>query len=590
VPVKYSEKKWKIHPPLREIQELLSSHLGISPLLSQLLASRNITTPEDVEGFLSPSLSNLHSPFLMKDMEKAVERIGKALREGEKIVLYGDYDVDGITGTSLLLLFLKNLGAKVSFFIPERLTHGYGLNLEVLKGMKEEGAQLIITIDCGSSDVEEVQYAQQQGIDVIITDHHEIPHQVPPAYAIVNPKQRDCGFPFDSLAGVGVVFNLLMALRKTLRDGGFWSGQTEPNLKEYLDLVTLGTIADVVPLVDENRILVKAGLAQLNGGNRTGISALKEVCGLTDTPITTNLIAFRLAPRLNAPGRLSQASQSVMLLTSDDYQEAKRIALHLEHENSQRQLLEMRIFKEACTLIEATPQLGEGKSIVLASSEWHPGVIGICASRLLDLYGKPAVLISCDEKRGMGRGSARSHESFHLFEGLKECEHLLEGYGGHHSAAGLTIALDKIEEFQVCFDSVVSERMSEEEYSPSLEIDAEVTLGEISEQLLKEIAMLEPFGLCNPEPTFSSFLLDSYSTMVVGNGHLKLKVKEENMWYDAIGFNMAEQFLPSSQTPSTSLLNGTNRIKIAFIPQFNTWQGVKSIQLKVKDIKCIDGT
>jgi len=588
--MKPNEKRWKIRPRQVEIQQRLSPHLGISPLLSQLLATRNITTPEEAEVFLSPKLSDLHSPFLMKDMEKAVKRISKAIKNREEIVLYGDYDVDGVTGVSLLLLFLRDTGARVSFFIPDRVEEGYGLHTEALKRIKKEGAKLIITVDCGISDVEQVKFAKQQGLEVIITDHHEVPGVVPPAHAILNPRQSDCGFPFNSLAGVGVVFNLLMALRRTLKDKGFWEGRSVPNLKEYLDLVALGTIADVVPLIGENRMLVKYGLKELTQGSRIGVKALKEVCGLTDAVITSYLVAFRLAPRINAPGRLSQARKSVTLLTTEDHQEAQEIALALEQENTKRQQIESRILKEACALIETDPQFKERNSIVLSSPEWNPGVIGICASRLLDRYYKPSVLISCDDKKGIGKGSARSSESFHLYEGLQECEHLLTNYGGHHSAAGLTIELGKLEDFKSLFDAVVSENISEEEDIPSLEIDAEVSLNEVSEQLVKEIARLEPFGFCNPEPVFSSLSLDSYRSNVVGNGHLKLKIKEDSMLYDAIGFSLAEQFHPCLQAPASSSPNGTGKIKIAFRPQFNTWQGVTSVQLKIKDIKCVDDT
>jgi single-stranded-DNA-specific exonuclease len=588
--MKPNEKSWKIRPRHVEIQQRLSPQLGISPLLSQLLATRNITTPEEAEVFLSPKLSDLHSPFLMKDMEKTVKRISKAIKSQEEIVLYGDYDVDGVTGVSILLLFLRDAGARVSFFIPDRVEEGYGLHTEALKRIKEEGAKLIITVDCGTSDVEQVKFAKQQGMEVIITDHHEVPGVLPPAYAVLNPRRGDCGFPFDKLAGVGVVFNLLMALRRTLKDKGFWEGRSMPNLREYLDLVALGTIADVVPLIGENRILVKYGLKELTQGSRIGIKALKEVCGLSDAVITSHLVAFRLAPRINAPGRLSRARRSVALLTTDDHQEAQEIALTLEQENTQRQQIENRILKEACALIEADPKFREKKSIVLTSPEWHPGVVGICASRLLDRYYKPSVLIACDDKKGIGKGSARSSESFHLYEGLKECEHLLTNYGGHHSAAGLTIELDKLEDFKALFDAVVSENISGEEDISFLEIDAEVSLNEVSEQLVNEIAKLEPFGLCNPEPIFSSLSLDSYSSNVVGNGHLKLKIKKGSVLYDAIGFSLAEQFHPCLQSSTSSSPDGTGKIKIAFIPQFNTWQGITSIQLKITDIKCVDDT
>ncbi len=581
-------KKWEIHPPHQAIQKLLSPELGISPLLAQLLAVRDITTAEEAYTFLSPTLGDLHSPFLMKDMEKAVDRICRAISNREEIVLYGDYDVDGVTGISLLFLFLKELNARVNFFIPNRMEEGYGLHKGVLQQLRDQGAQLVITTDCGITDVDAVRFIQQLGTDVIITDHHEVPSELPPAYAILNPKRRDCNYPFDSLAGVGVVFKLVMALRKTLREQGFFAGASIPNLKRYLDLVALGTIADMVPLTGENRIIAKYGLKELTEGDRVGIKALKDVCGLAGEAITSQLVAFRLAPRINAPGRLSRAARSVELLTTADYDEAHAIALILEQENTQRQQLESRIVREACELFENIPHWKEQKAIVLAAPTWHPGVIGICASRLLDKYSKPVILISCDDEKGIGKGSARSFGSFNLYEGLKECGHLLEAFGGHHSAAGLTLVLDKLEEFRIHFDRAVSEVITEQGYVPSLVIDAEVNLREISENLVREIARLEPFGFGNPEPVFSSPSLDSYSLRVVGNGHLKVKIREDNIYYDAIGFNLAEQFLPLPKDASELAASEKSGMKIAFIPQINEWQGIRSVQLKIKDIKYVE--
>jgi single-stranded-DNA-specific exonuclease len=587
VPITNHEKQWQLRPRNQEIQQLLSNQLGISPLLCQLLASRNITTPEAAEIFLSPTLSNLHSPFLMKDMEKAVQRICSAVRDRELISLYGDYDVDGITGTSLLFLFLKKLGANVSYFIPDRREEGYGLHKNSLEHLKKQGTQLIITIDCGISDAEQVLFARQEGIDVIITDHHQVPDVLPAAYAIVNPKQNDCTFPFDALAGVGVVFKLLMALRKTLRDQGFFTGCSVPNLRDYLDLVALGTIADIVPLIDENRILVKYGLQELTQGKRRGIKALKEVCGLTAVTITSHLVAFRLAPRINAPGRMSRATRSVELLITDDDGKAREIALLLEDENKKRQQVESRIVREACTLVEADHRFKERQSIVLGAPLWHSGVIGICASRLLDKYMKPSILIACDEEKGIGKASARSSESFHLYEGLKACSHLLRSFGGHHSAAGLTIGLENIEAFRVLFEKVVSEQIGDEHSVPFIAIDAEVSLCDISETLVQEISLLEPFGLCNPEPTFSSLAFDSYRSQMVGKGHLKLKITENSRYYDAIGFNLAERFFSLIQEDPDISLQEKKRVRIAFIPQMNDWQGRRSVQLKIKDIKCV---
>lgn len=500
-------------------------------------------------------------------------------------MLWGDYDVDGISGTALLYLFLSGLGAQVSFHIPDRISEGYGLHRETLQLLKARGIRLIITIDCGISDREQVRFARQEGIDVIITDHHQVPPELPPAHAVLNPKRPDCPFPFEGLAGVGVVFNLLMALRATLREQQFFSGRAVPNLREYLDLVALGTIADMVPLVDENRILVKHGLSELGRGNRKGIRELKSACGLSSAAIHSYQVAFRLAPRINAAGRIGHARDSLRLLITDDDDEARRIALYLNEENLRRQRIESRIFKEACSLVDAESARHERSSIVLASPEWHPGVIGICASRLLEKYYKPAVLIACDKEKGIGRGSARSHHDFHLYEGLKACGQVLETYGGHHCAAGLAIRLDNLEAFRDLFEAAVAGSPGEGAHVPLLMIDAETRLQEFSEAVISEIAQLEPFGLCNPEPTFASPAFECYSSQIVNGGHLKLKIREDGVGYDAIGFNLAERF--QALSPGASSSPG-GRFKIAFVPQINEWQGVRSVQLKVKDIKRVE--
>jgi len=580
-----SEKQWRILPRADAVPHALASQLGISPLLGRLLVGRNITTPEAAEGFLSPRLSNLHSPFLLKDMDAAVERICLALQRREPMLLYGDYDVDGITGIALLYLFLSGLGAEVSFHIPDRLTEGYGLHRDTLQLMQEKGVRLVITVDCGSSDREQVRFARQQGIDVIITDHHEVPPELPPANAVLNPKQPGCSFPFDGLAGVGVAFNLLMGLRTRLRERQFFAGRDEPNLREYLDLVALGTIADMVPLVDENRILVKHGLIELARGGRKGIRALKDVCGLAPASISSYQVAFRLAPRINAAGRIGQAQESVRLLITDDEGEARRIALYLAEENLRRQRMESRIFKEACALVEAEAGTADRRSIVLASPEWHPGVIGICASRLLERYYKPAVLIACDQAAGLGKGSARSHDRFHLYEGLKACGGVLEKFGGHHSAAGLTIRMDNLTAFRELFDAAVADSADAGASVPFLTIDAEARLQEFSQAVVQEIARLEPFGFRNPEPTFASPAFDTFSSQVVNGGHLKLKIREDGVGYDAIGFNLAERFHALGPGEASS---PRGRIRIAFVPQINEWQGVTSVQLKIKDIKQVE--
>jgi len=522
--------------------------------------------------FLSASLSDLHSPFLMKDMDKAVTRIARALKDRQKIVIYGDYDVDGITGTAILYNFLQELGGDCSYFIPEREKEGYGLNLEAIRQFKEKGAGLLITVDCGIGDFEEVSSAHEQGMDAIITDHHEIPDRLPPADAVLNPKQKDCPFPFKDLAGVGIAFNLLIALRSYLRDTGYFGNEAPPNLKEYLDLVSLGTVADMVPLVDENRIFVKYGLKFLTNGSRVGIKALKEVSGLKDVPITTGHIGFRLGPRINAPGRIDRAEEGLKLLITKDAQEAESLAKSLEGMNSRRQQIENEIVREIKERIEKDERFLEKRSLVLSSSNWHPGVIGICASRIVEEYYRPTVLIALDGEKG--KGSARSIEAFHLYNGLKGCECLLEEFGGHKHAAGLTILTGKIEEFEKAFEEIAFQSLEEEHLIPRINIDAEINLKEVTENFIDELDRLSPFGYSNPEPTFSSFDLKLYSSMVVKNGHLKMKIKEEGAFYDAIGFNMGNHFPLSDQ-----------KIRLAFVPQFNTWQGIKNIQLRIKDIK-----
>ncbi|MEW6616011.1 MAG: single-stranded-DNA-specific exonuclease RecJ [Thermodesulfobacteriota bacterium] len=565
------KKRWCVKEPDKETQRLLSRELNISPITSQLLINRGIKDVEQAHQFLFPSLSHLHPPLMMKDMEKALERITKSIIENEKIVIYGDYDVDGITSVAVLITFLRKVNTHVSYYIPHRLSEGYGLNSEALEKISSLGTKLLITVDCGIMNHQEIISAQRNGIDVIVTDHHEVPDTLPPAYAILNPKQEGCNFPFKSLAGVGIAFNLIIALRTKLRDMGFWNNEKVPNLKEYLDLVALGTIADIVPLTDENRIFVKFGLEQLTNSQRPGIIALKKVSGLKDTVITPGMVGFRLAPRINAAGRLSRGDNGVLLLITGDLKEAEDIANVLDAENTERQQIENRIIEEAKGLVENNEGLLTGRTIILASPDWHSGVIGIVASKLAEDYYKPTVMISLD--RGIGKGSARSIEGFHLYEGLKGCAYLLEGFGGHKYAAGLTIDEKNIPEFQNIFEEIVKKALSEEDFIPRIHIDAHVALRELAEVFLGEMEMLSPFGPSNPEPTFYSSMLSVSGSSIVGNGHLKLKVKEGGIIYDAIGFNMGKDVLPINQG-----------IKAAFTPQINEWNGTRTIQLRLKDI------
>jgi len=565
-------KKWLIKEQNPHLSKEFSTSFNISPLVSQLLINRGLVSVDQADFFINATLKDLYSPFLMKDMDKAVQRIITALQKKEKICVYGDYDVDGITATAVVLLFLREVKANAFFYLPNRLQEGYGLDIEALKKITCEGATLLVTVACGISDREPIQYAQSKNLDIIVTDHHEPPEKLPPAHAILNPKQQGCSFPFKELAGVGVAFNLIMALRKALRDRGFWQQGQAPNLKKYLDLVALGTLADIVPLVDENRILVKSGLEVLSSGERAGIRALKAVSAVPEGPLSGDMVTYRLAPRINASGRLSTAATAVEMMITGDAGEAQRLARLLHEENMKRQQLEKAITADARTMIAGQEHLKN--PFVLASPSWHQGVIGICASRLVEDYYRPTVLISLDEKTRIGRGSARSIHSFDLYRGLKQCAGLLNSFGGHKYAAGLSIAEENIPAFTKQFTAIFSAAMRDEDFIPFLEIDAQVPLSAISDDVVEDLEKLAPFGTANPEPLFCSNDLRSYSSMVVGNGHLKLKIKEAGCFYDAIGFNMGA--CPSLQE---------EEIKLAFVPQFNLWQGIKSIQLKLKDIQ-----
>lgn len=566
------EKEWKICTSHQGKVQELSGELNIHPLITQVLFNRGIKEKGSIHKFLYPSLKDLHSPFHMKDMDKAVDRITKAVLNRERIVIYGDYDADGVTSTTLLLDFLQELGGNVSYYIPNRLEEGHGLNREALDQIAQSGTRLIITVDCGITNIQEIAYATTLGMDTIITDHHETPVDLPPALAILNPKQPGCTFPFKELAGVGVVFNLIIALRARLREMGFWKNAPVPNLKNYLDLVALGTVADMVPLVDENRIFVKMGLTFLTKGLRPGIAALKNVSGLEIKEIEASDVGFKLAPRINAGGRIGVANDGVELLISRDRDTAQPFAERLNQNNHQRQRIEEQILSDVLKHIDTDSDLLQRKSLVLASSKWHPGVIGIVASRLVEQYWRPVILISITE--GVGKGSGRSIKEFNLYQGLKSCRHLLEGFGGHKYAAGMTLLEDNITEFYRFFEAAAKESLQDRELYPKIEIDSMVNLDDLTETFTEHLCSLPPFGIANPEPVFCASGFKVMEAQVVGEKHLKFKVFQDTIPFEVIGFNMGHYH------PSLS-----SSIQIAFVPQVNMWQGKRSLQLKLKDIK-----
>lgn len=584
------EKRWFIPRINHGLAKSLSDRASLSPILSQILINRRIETPEEAGIFLSPSFDNLLDPFLMNDTEKAAIRIKEAIDKGERILIFGDYDVDGVTGTALLLSVLGDFRANVSYYIPNRLREGYGLNVEAIKRLKTQdpGLRLIITVDCGTTSIEEVDVAKSLGIDVIITDHHLPPpsHRLPEAYAILNPNREDSIYPFRDLAGVGVVFKLCQALippTPPLVKGG------RGGLERYLDLVALGTIADLVPLRGENRILVKAGLGALSEGKRIGIKALKRVSGFEERPVSSGIVSFCLAPRINAAGRIGDAGLGVRLLLSESEAEAMEIAETLDRLNRERQEIEEKTLQEALEKlgVQSPESIAKTRdyqfpdhdySIVLASPEWHIGVLGIVASRLTEFFYRPAFLFCL--KDNIAKGSARSIPKFHLHEGLTECYDLLSNFGGHEFAAGLSMKEENIEGFRMRINEVIKNRLGEDDLIPRLRIDAKVEFRDLDFNLIKELDSLSPFGLGNPEPVLGAKGVEVLYPRIVGNNHLKVKLRQNRTVLDGIGFNMGD-ILNGDRVK----INEGERIDLAFTASINEWEGVKTLQLEIKAIR-----
>jgi single-stranded-DNA-specific exonuclease len=551
---------------------MLARELSIHSIVSRILTSRRILTPDDANRYLYPSLDNLHNPLLMKDMQKGVQRLIRAINDREKVVVYGDYDADGVTSVAVLVKFLLDIHHTVTYYIPDRIKEGYGLNGPAIDRMKADGVTLLITVDCGISDHEQISYARSCGIDTIILDHHEVPQNLPDAVAIINQHRKDCNFPFKDLAAVGIVFNFLIALRGRLRKDGFWGDRKYPNLREYLDLVALGTIGDICPLVDENRIFAKIGLDLITDCKRVGLVALKETCGVENQVIDSGKASFCLIPRINAAGRVASANDAVRLLLTEDIGEARLIAQDLDICNRKRQAMEKNILNEILGEIERTIDPEKVRSLVFASEKWHPGVIGIVASKLVDRYYRPTILISL--KDGIGKGSGRSVADFNIFEGLKECDSLLLSYGGHRYAAGISIREEDIKEFSGMLEEVISREIDASDFVSQTNIDAICSLSEITHELVSQIGRLAPFGSGNPEPVLCVRNINVTSQSVVGNNHLRMRLTGDGISYNSIWFNKGHLI---------NVLSGP-AIDIAFTPHINSWNGVSDIQLKMKDM------
>lgn len=555
-------KKWECYEVDENKVENLARKYSLSKLLAKILVNRNIIEDEKINIFLNPTRRDFYNPFLMPDMEKAVDRIIKAINTHEKIMIFGDYDVDGITSITVLKKFLLDRGAHVSQYIPNRLYEGYGLNKEAIKHIVDEQYTLMITVDCGISGIEEIDYANSLGIETIVTDHHEPGDILPNALAVVDAKRKDNEYPFNQLAGVGVVFKLIQAISQKLN-------LEEKEYLKYLDIVCVGTISDIVPLIDENRVITKLGLKLVEVTKNIGLKTLLELSGYKR--IDSSTISFGIAPRINACGRMGHAEEALKLFLTENEQEAREIALKLNEYNAKRQEIEKKIFDEAVEQIE---QNNDDEVIVLGKENWHHGVIGIVSSKITDLYFKPSILICFEEETG--KGSGRSIPGFDLYEALSNCNKNIKRFGGHSMAIGITVEKEKFEDFKKDFIKY-AHNSNINDIIPVVSIDEEIALKDISVRDVAELKLLEPFGEANKTPLFLLKNLKIHSIRALSEGkHLKLSLKDDNYWIDAIGFNLGHL--------SEEYRIG-DKVDVVGTLEINQYNGRESIQINLKDIR-----
>ena len=556
-------KKWQIYETdSQKVQELIDKY-NLNLLLATILVNRNILETENLEKFLKPTRNDFHDPFLMPDMKIAVERILKAIENKEKIIIYGDYDADGITSITVLKSFFKDIGVEVSSYIPNRLEEGYGLNKPAVKKIVDDKYDLMITVDCGISAIEEIDYANSLGIETIVTDHHEVGEKLPNALAIVDAKRKDNMYPCRDLAGVGVVFKLIQALSIKLN-------LKEESYLKYLDIVCIGTISDIVPLVDENRVIAKLGLMLVNQTKNLGLKSLLMSSGYKKIDSTT--ISFGVAPRINACGRMGHAEEALKLFLSNNINEVQELTKKLNDYNVKRQDIEKRIYEEAVKQIEER-NLNKNNTIIVAGENWHHGVIGIVASKITEMYFKPSILL-CNEG-DESKGSGRSIPGFDLHDALMKCLDHIEKFGGHSMAIGITIKKSELEQFSQSLENVAKEEHTEE-IVPIVQIDAKISLSDINKEMVESLNQLEPFGEGNKMPIFviKNLKIDSIRALTEGK-HLKLTLREGNNMVNAIGFNMgslAEEYKIG------------DKIDVAGMLEINSFNGVDSVQINLKDI------
>lgn len=557
------QKQWRINDADQKLQATLSNALGIPPIIAQLLINRGITDAREAKDFFNADIGGLHDPFLLKNMDIAVLRIRKAKTDKERVLVFGDYDVDGVTSSALLNNVLTQLGIEVIHYIPHRFHHGYGLNEEVAEFAREKRIGLLIAVDCGINAFEEVQLLNETGVEVIIIDHHEPDHRLPNAVAIINPKQKDCSYPFKHLAAAGLVIKLTQAIL----------GKVD---EDVLDLAAIATVADIVPLHGENRILVRSGLSRLMNTKNKGLMALLDITKIKGKKITPFHVGFILGPRINAAGRMDTAHTSLDLFLSEDPQEALDIAKTLERHNKERQQMQGDIVDEAMSLVEQDVNFNEQKIIVLSKEGWHRGVLGIVASKITDKYYRPTVIISIDED-GIGTASARSINGFHLHNALSGCADYLETFGGHEGAAGLTIKKENIDPFRELINKLAQDMLAAKKLIPTLCIDCEIPLASINIELANVIDTMQPFGEGNPAPVFCSrqVLIKTYPK-IMGKDTLKFWVTDEQFTISAVGFGMAKY---------SGLIRPGAKIDLAYQITLDEWNKAPTPQLILKDIR-----
>lgn len=559
-------QKWVTASADEELAKKLSEETGIEKSITRILVSRNIDTPEKIQDFLNPDINKLYDPYLLKDMDRAVARLKKALENGEKIAVYGDYDVDGITGVTVLMRFLESVGGNFFFYIPDRQTDGYGLNTAAIDAIKEKGAALILTVDCGITAVEETKYAKELGMDVVVTDHHKCPDVLPDCSAVIDPKRDDCEYPFRELAGVGVAFKLICAMNCEI---------SEEIYEEIVSLTALGTVADIVPLTDENRIIVSTGIAMIKKGKSPGISALAAEARIPLENVNSTVLSFQVSPRINAAGRIGSADLAVKLFMSKSQDEIERIAGELNEINQQRQNVEKEIFEDALNIINSNKEYKNEEIIVVGKEGWHSGVIGIVASRITEEFFKPCIMVSFEGD--VGKGSLRSIKGFNIYKALEAVSPTLEKFGGHELAAGITVKKDKFDEFKKQICDYAKENMDKSSMSREILIDSEMEFSDMTVDFVDKISKLEPFGMGNPQPIFVIKKAKVVQSRDFKDGkHLNLTVEKKNRYINAIGFSMGK-FASNLKKNEEIYMIGTVAV--------NDFRGEKSFQFRVKDIR-----